>query len=209
MKVIGDFSDLCLSTALTVDGRAYRATWEADPGYVEVPGLTEYRVRVDDAVGAPVVFMRWLVANLNTAGSKDALLEALASHSADGADWAACLARNCEDCSRAFVEGGSVALLALIAADAAYKGHGVGTPLAKAFAIAVLAPRGVRAMWIKPVPLREHAETGIFKPKHDPTTPAFGDAKVRLEKHYESSLDATWTCPDYLRADLSAPEEQA
>jgi GNAT superfamily N-acetyltransferase len=203
MKVIGEFSELAASTPLSVDGDAYRAIWEADSGYVEVPGLMEYRVRVDDAAGAPVVFMRWLVADLNAAGSKDGLLDALASHSPDGADWAACLARNCEDCSRSFAEGGSVALLALIAADPAYQGHGVGTPLARAFAEAVLAPRGVRAMWIKPVPLREHAETGIFKPKYDPATPAFDAVKARLERHYERSLDAAWTCPDYLRADLT------
>ena len=95
-----------------------------------------------------------------------------------------------------------MALLSFIVNDPAYKGRGVGTPLARAFANSVLASHGVRAMWIKPVPLREDSATGIFKPKYDPSSEAFGEAKERLEKHYERSLDASWTCPDYLRADV-------
>jgi GNAT superfamily N-acetyltransferase len=207
MKVIGEFTESAESSRLIVEGQTFTALWEADPGYVEIPGLTEYRVQVNDVGGEPVVYMRWLVADLNAAGNKEGLLESLASHSPDGADWAACLARNCEDCSRAFVEGGSVALLALIADDPSHRGQGVGTPLARAFAQSVLAPHGVRAMWIKPVPLREHAETGIFKPKYDPASQVFDDAQARLQKYYQRSLDAAWTCPDYLRADLAPPSD--
>ena len=207
MKVIGEFSEAATKTPLCIEDQTYSALWEADSGYVEVPGLSEYRVRVDDAQGVAVVFMRWLVADLATTGNKDGLLEALASHSPDGADWAACLARNCEDCARAFTEGGAVALLALIAAAPEYIGHGVGTPLARAFAQTVLAPRGVRAMWIKPVPLTENAETGIFKPMIDPRSPGFDAAADRLKKHYERSLHAAGACPDYLRADLLPPEK--
>lgn len=203
MRVIGDFTQDSQCEPLLVDGHAYRATWESDPGFVEIPGLTEYKLRVDDETGNAVVFMRWLVADINITGGKDGMLEALECHSPDGADWATCLAKSCQDCPPALIEGGAVALLALIASAPARQGHGLGTPLAKAFARAVLVPRGVRAFWIKPVPLTEHAATGFFKPQHAPDTAAFHDAKDRLEKYYECSLDAEWTCPDYMRADLT------
>jgi len=55
------------------------------------------------------------------------------------------------------------------------------------------------------MPLKQHVVSGFFKPEHDSDTPAFQTAKDRLEKHYQRSLDADWTCPDYLRADLTPP----
>lgn len=208
MKVIGDFSEDSQCVPLLVDGHRYLATWESDGGYVEIPGLTEYKVRVDEDNKSrqPVVYMRWLVADIHATGGKEGLLDALECHSPDGMDWAACLRKNCHECSDSVIAGGAIALLALIAAAPGQQGHGLGTPLAKAFAQAILTPVGVRAIWIKPVPLKEHEATGFFKPEHATNSPAFLYAKDHLEKHYERSLDAAWTCPDYLRADLTPLE---
>jgi GNAT superfamily N-acetyltransferase len=205
MKILGDFTEDSHCDPLPLDGNTYSATWEVDGGFVELPGLTEYRVLVTEASGDTVAAMRWLVADIELAGGKEAMLDALESHSPDGADWADCLRRNCETCPTYIVEGGAVALLKLIAAAPAFQGQGIGTRLAKAFGDAVLAPRGVRAIWIKPMPLKQHAVSGFFKPEHDSDTPAYLTAKDRLEKHYQRSLDADWTCPDYLRADLTPP----
>lgn len=205
MKVIGEFTENSQRDPLVIDGKAYTVTWEADGGFMEIPGLTEYRVRVDEEGGNTVAAMRWLVANIAEAGGKEGVLEALEGHSPDGADWAACLKRNCQACPTYIIEGGAVALLQLIACVPEYQGQGIATRLAKAFGDAVLSPRGVRAIWIKPVPLQEHAPTGFFKPVHASDAPAFLQAKDRLEQHYVRSLDANWTCPDYLRADLTPP----
>lgn len=207
MKVIGEFTENSRRQPLLADGRPYVATWESEPGFVEVPGLTEFRVRVDDEAGNAVLYMRWLLADIRLAGGKDGVLEALECHSPEGGDWAACMKRNREHCPPSVMAAGAIALLALIASPPAYKGRKLGTPLARAFAEAVLAPRGVRAFWIKPVPLTEHAATGFFKPPHEPDSIAFHQARERLEKHYERSLDAEWTCSDYLRVDLVPPEK--
>lgn len=206
MKVIGEFTADSQRETLQVDGRPYVATWEASAGYVEVPGITEYAVRVDDAAGNDLVYMRWLLVDMGVTGGKDGTLEALESHSPVGDDWAACLRRNCEQCPPSLMQAGAIALLALIASPPEHQGHGLGTPLARAFAQTVLARRGVRAFWIQPMPLVEHAATGAFKPKHQTDSPLFDQAKGRLERHYERSIDAKWTCPDYLRVDLVPPE---
>ena len=207
MKVIGVFTESSRREPLFAEGRPYSANWESEPGFVEVPGLTEFKVRVDDESGNAVLYMRWLLADINRAGGKDGVLDALECHSPEGEDWAACMRRNRERCPPSVMEADAIALLALIASPPAYQGRRLGTPLARAFAKKVLAPRGVRAFWIKPVPLMEHAETGFFKPPHEPGSTAFHQAQDRLEKHYERSLDAEWTCPDYLRVDL-APSEK-
>ncbi len=207
MKVIGEFSRQSRHKPLEYDGRSYRATYEAEPGYVEIPGISEYKVRVDDPAGEPVVYMRWLVADLDKVGGKTGLLEALESHSQTGADWAACLAANCRKCSQGIGEHDAIALLAFIASADAYHGRGLGTPLAKAFAETVLAAKGVHAIWVHPFPLQEHPATGFFKPLFAPDSPAFREAQDRLEKHYERSLGAETTCPDYLRADLPSAKK--
>lgn len=206
MKLLGEFSADSRRDALSVDGRRYAATWESAPGYVEIPGLSEITARIDDEAGNDVLYMRWLLVDLGIAGGKDATLEAIESHSPTGNDWAACLRENCEQCPPSLMESGAIALLALIVSPPAQQGHGLGTPLAKAFAQKVLAPLGVRAFWIQPVPLVEHAATGIFKPMHDTDSPTMHQARNRLEKHYERSLDAKWTCPTYLRVDLDQAE---
>lgn len=206
MKVIGEFTEDSQAEALVADGHPYVAMWESSPGFVEVPGITEIRVRVDDEAGSSVLFMRWLVVNLKITGSKEATLEALESHSSTGDDWANCLRTNCEQCPPSLMEADAIALLALIASPPEYQGHGLGTPLARAFAETVLARLGVRAFWIQPVPLVENAATGIFKPEYEPDSPIFEQAKDRLEKHYERSIDAKWTCPSYLRVDLTPAE---
>lgn len=203
MKVVGEFTENSHCLPLEVQGTAYRAIWEADPGYVEVPGVTEYRVEIDDDRGQAAVFMRWLVADLDGVGGKEGLLDALESHSQEGADWAACLRAHCE-CQDKYGAGDAIALLSLIADAPDFKGRGAGTKLARAFADAVLAPRGVRAMWIKPVPLREDAATGVFKPVGDAASSGYAHAQAHLERHYERSLDASWTCPDYLSVELGA-----
>ncbi|MCX7165205.1 MAG: hypothetical protein NTV11_02900 [Rhodocyclales bacterium] len=206
MKVIGEFSEDCVRETLRADSRPYVVTWESSPGLVEVPGITEFAVRVDDEAGDAVLYMRWLVVDIIITGGKEGTLEALESHSATGDDWAACLRRNCEQCPPSLMEAGAIALLALIVSPAAYQGQGLGTPLARAFAQTVLARLGVRAFWIQPMPLVENAATGIFKPQHEPDSPKFDQARDRLEKHYEDSIDAKWTCPNYLRVDLTPPE---
>lgn len=203
MKVIGDFTEDSQRGELLADGRRYAATWEATPGYVEIPGITEFAVRVDDEAGNDVLYMRWLVVDLGVTGGKDGTLEALESHSPVGDDWAACLKANCEQCPPSLMEAGAIALLALIVSPPAVQGHGLGTPLARAFAEKVLAPLGVRAFWIQPEPLVEHPATGLFKPMHDAGSPKQDLARGRLERHYERSIDAKWTCPSYLRVDLA------
>jgi len=206
MKVIGEFAEGSQRETLLADGRRYVATWESSAGYVEVPGITEIKVQIDDEAGGTVLYMLWLLVDMKITGGKAGTLEALESHSPTGSDWAACLARNCEQCPPSLLEAGAIALLALIASPPACQGHGLGTPLARAFAETVLARFGVRAFWIQPMPLVEHAATGVFKPKHDAGSLKFDQAKDRLEKHYERSMDAKWTCPDYLRVDLAPPE---
>ncbi|MCX7155096.1 MAG: hypothetical protein NTW45_01465 [Rhodocyclales bacterium] len=208
MKVIGEFTEDNQRESLLADGHRYVATWESSAGYVEVPGITEIKVQVDDEVGDAVLYMRWLLVDIRITGGKDGTLEALESHSPTGNDWAACLRRNCEQCPPSLLEAGAIALLALIASPHARQGHGLGTPLASAFAETVLARFGVRAFWIQPMPLVEHAATGIFKPANEVDASKFARARDRLEKHYERSMDAKWTCPDYLRVDL-APSEKA
>ena len=203
MKVIGDFTDESRREGLLADGRRYVATWESSAGYVEVPGITEIKVQVDDEAGDAVLYMLWLLVDIKTTGGKDGTLEALESHSATGSDWAACLRRNCEQCPPALLEADAIALLALIASPPARQGQGLGTPLASAFAETVLARFGIRAFWIQPMPLVEHAATGVFKPTQEANPKKFDQARVRLEKHYERSMDAKWTCPDYLRVDLA------
>ncbi|MDP1610274.1 MAG: hypothetical protein Q8M11_04410 [Sulfuritalea sp.] len=207
MKLVGEFSASSQREALCADGRQYLATWESTPGYVEVPGITELAVQVDDEAGNAVLYMRWLVVDLGITGGKDATLDAIESHSPVGNDWAACLRANCEQCPPSLMESRAIALLALIASPPACQGHGLGTPLARAFAHKVLVPLGVRAFWIQPVPLVEDATTGIFKPMHAADSPRMDQARDRLEKHYEQSMDAKWTCPSYLRVDLASPEE--
>jgi hypothetical protein len=207
MKVIGDFTEDKQREALLANGRRYVATWESSAGYVEVPGITEIKVQVDDEAGDAVLYMRWLLVDVKTTGGKDGTLEALESHSATGSDWAACLKRNCEQCPPSLLEAGAIALLALIASPPARQGYGLGTPLASDFAEKVLTRFGVRAFWIQPMPLVEHAATGVFKPTHEVDASKFAMAKDRLEKHYERSMDAKWTCPDYLRVDIASLQE--
>ncbi len=206
MKYIGAFSEARQREALHANGRAFWTTWESEPGFVEVPGLTEYRVRVDDDAGKAVVFMRWLTADIGIAGGPEGVLEALESHSGEGEDWAACLRQNREQCPPAGMQTGAIALLALIASTPEYLGQGLGITLARFFAEQVLAARGVRAFWLQPVPLEKHAKSGLFKPRYERDSAAFRQASKRLERYYERSLDAKWTCPDYLRVDLVAPE---
>ena len=207
MKVIGEFAKDSQHEALLADGRRYVATWESTAGYVEVPGITEIKVQVDDEAGNAVLYMLWLLVDIRTTGGKDGTLEALESHSATGSDWAACLRRNCEQCPPSLLEADAIALLALIASPPERQGHGLGTPLASAFAETILKRFGVRAFWIQPMPLVEHAATGVFKPTQEVDASKFDQARVRLEKHYERSMDAKWTCPDYLRVDL-APQSR-
>lgn len=202
MKQIGEFGASSRRDTLRADGRQYAATWEATEGYVEVPGITEFAARVDDEAGNAALYMRWLVVDLGITGGKDATLEAIESHSPTGNDWAACLRENCEQCPPALMETGAIALLALIVSPPAAQGQGLGTPLARAFAQKVFAPLGVRAFWIQPMPLVEDVATGIFKPMHQMDSPKMDQARDRLEKHYEKSIDAKWTCPNYLRVDL-------
>lgn len=202
MKIIGGFTRHSRREPIAVDGKTYAVTWEAEPGYVEIRGISEVKLRVDDDAGQPVVFMRWLVADVRAIGGKEEVFDALESHSPDGADWSACLRRNCAQCAEDVETVSAIALLSLIVTASPYQGRGLGTPLARAFAEQVLGRSGVSAIWIKPVPLREHPTSGVFKPLFDPDTAAFRVAKDRLERHYESSLDAKWTCPDYLRVDL-------
>ncbi len=207
MKVIGDFSKRSRVGSLDAEGRTYRLRWEREAGYVSVAGISEVKTRIDDDAGQPVVFMRWLVADFRKVGGPDGLFDALESHSPDGADWASCLRRNCRAGQADMSAIRAIALLSLIATTPPYQGRHLGTPLARAFAETVLRRLGVHAIWIKPVPLREHQDTGMFKPVYDTDTAAFQMAKDRLERHYQRSLDAKWTCPDYLRVDLdrSAP----
>ena len=207
MKVIGEFTEDSQRETLRADGRLYVATWESSPGFVEIPGITDFSVRVDDEAGNAVLYMRWLLVDINVTGGKGGTLEALESHSPTGDDWAACLRRNCEQCPPSLMEADAIALLALIVSPPAYQGHGLGTPLARAFAETVLARFGVRAFWIQPMPLVEHEATGIFKPEHEPDSPKSDQARGRLEKHYERSIDAKWTCPNYLRVDLTPSEK--
>jgi hypothetical protein len=207
MKLVGEFSASSRRETLRADGRQYLATWESTSGYVEIPGITELAVQVDDEAGNAVLYMRWLVVDLGVTGGKDATLDAIESHSPVGNDWAACLRANCEECPPSLMEAGAIALLALIASPPACQGHGLGTPLARAFAQKVLVPLGVRAFWIQPVPLMEHAATGVFKPMHEAGSSRMDQAQSRLEKHYELSMDAKWTCPSYLRVDLDQDEE--
>ncbi|OHC68698.1 MAG: hypothetical protein A3H93_17285 [Rhodocyclales bacterium RIFCSPLOWO2_02_FULL_63_24] len=202
MKLIGEFTANSQRDTLRADRRQYVATWEATPGYVEIPGITEFAARIDGEAGNAVLYMRWLVVDLTITGGKDATLDAIESHSPVGNDWAACLRANCEQCPPELMAAGAIALLALIASPPAYQGRGLGTPLARAFAQKVFAPLGVRAFWIEPMPLVEHAATGIFKPMHAADSPTMDQARDRLEKHYERSIDAKWTCPHYLRVDL-------
>lgn len=206
MKLIGEFTDNCRRESLLADGHHYVATWEIAPGYVEVPGISEIAVRVDDDAGQPVVYMRWMVADLRITGGKDGVLDALESHSPTGDDWANCLRTNCEQCPPSLLEAGAIALLALIVSPKARQGQGLGTPLAVAFAGKVLAPLGVRAFWIQPLPLVEHVATGVFKPMHGVDSAKQQQARDRLELHYERSMEAMPTCPNYLRVDLAAPE---
>lgn len=209
MKVIGEFTENSQRESLQADGRRYLATWEATPGFVEIPGITEFSVRVDDEAGDAVLYMRWLLVDMSITGAKDSTLEALESHSPVGDDWAACLRAHCEQCPPSLLEAGAIALLALIVSPPAYQGHGLGTPVARAFAEKVLAPLGVRAFWIQPMPLVEHAATGVFKPMHQADSSIRDQARDRLEKHYERSMDAKWTCPNYLRVDLTPPTPAA
>ena len=202
MKVFGEFGENSRHATLLANGRTYPATWVAAPGYVEIPGLTEFNVRVDDESGEGILYMLWLVADIGLTGGKEGVLEALESHSQEGADWAACMQRNRDHCPPAVMAAEAIGLLSLIATPPGRQGRGLGTPLARAFAGTVLAPLGVRSFWIKPVPLAEHPASGFFKPQHAPDSAAFRDASNRLEKHYEQSLDAEWTCSDYLRVDL-------
>ena len=202
MKLIGEFTASSQRDTLRADGRRYVATWESTPGYVEIPGITEFGVRIDDEAGNAVLYMRWMVVDLGITGGKEATLEAIESHSPVGDDWAACLRANCEQCLPSLMEAGAIALLALIVLPPAYQGQGLGTPLARAFAQKVFAPLGVRAFWIQPLPLVEDAATGIFKPMHEVDSPIMDQARDRLERHYERSIDAKWTCPHYLRVDL-------
>lgn len=206
MKVIGEFTDQCQHETLVCDGRDYRATWEASGGFVKVPGITEIAVRIDAPGGEPVLYMRWLLVDVSMTGGKAETLAALESHSPMGEGWARCLQRQCEQCPPSLLEGGAIALLALIASPPAHQGTGLGTPLGKAFAQTVLTRFGVRAFWLEPMPLVEHPATGIFKPIRDPDPARVDDARSRLERHYRRSLDAKWTCPNYLRVDLEVPE---
>jgi len=203
MKLFGEFGDDARRATLRAEGRDYAATWLEDPGFVEIPGLTQFDVRVDDGAGAAVLYMRWLVADLRLIGGKEGVLEALESHSQEGADCAACMQRNRDQCPPEVMAADAIGLLTLIVAPAGAQGRGLGTPLARAFAETVLARVGVRSFWIKPVPLAEHPATGFFKPPHEADTAAFREASSRLEKHYERSLDAEWTCSDYLRVDIA------
>lgn len=208
MKIFGEFSTASRREALLVGGHTYEARWEEDTGFVQVPGLTEYNVRIDDDAGDAMVFMRWLVADVEALGGKDGLLEALESYSPDAADWATCLAKNCGDCAPFVVrQHGALALLQLIAAEPHHQRRGLNVPLARAFAETVLVRLGVRAIWIKPVPLAEHPPTGIFKPIDAPDTAAFNEAVERLARHYRRSLDAQPACPDYLRAPLAGKKD--
>lgn len=202
MKLIGEFTASSQRDILRADGRRYLATWESTPGYVEIPGIAEFAAQIDDEAGNAVVYLRWLVVDLRITGGKDATLEAIQSHSPVGDDWAACLRENCEQCPPSLLEADAIALLALIVSPPAYQGRGLGTPLARAFAQKVFAPLGVRAFWIQPVPLVEDAATGVFKPGHQVDSPGMDQARDRLERHYENSIDAKWTCPHYLRVDL-------
>lgn len=206
MKVIGEFTQSSQHETLHVDGRRYVATWESSPGFVEVPGITELTVRVDDEAGNAVLYMRWLLVDIKITGGKSGTLEALESHSSTGDDWATCLRANCEQCPPSLLEAGAIALLALIVSPPEYLGHGLGTPLARAFAERVLSRFGVGAFWIEPMPLVEHAATGIFKPMHEANSLKSDQARDRLEKHYERSIGAKWTCPNYLRVDLTPAE---
>lgn len=204
MKVIGEFTEHCQHEPLRSDGRTYRATWEASGGFVEIPGITEIAVRIDDADEDPVLYMRWLVVDLAITGGKAGTLAALESHSPIGEGWAKCLQAQCAQCPPSLLEGGAIALLALIASPPAHQGTGLGTPLGKAFAQVVLTRFGVKAFWLEPMPLVEHPATGIFKPIRDPDPARVDDARFRLERHYQRSLDAKWTCPNYLRVDLAS-----
>lgn len=206
MKVIGEFTENSRRENLLAEGRPYVATWETAPGYVEVPGISEVAVRVDDKTGQPVVYMRWMVANLRITGDKEATLDALESHSPAGDDWAKCLRTNREQCPPSLLESGAIALLALIASPSARQEKGLGTLLAVAFAEKVLAPLGVRAFWIQPLPLVEHVATGVFKPMHAADSAKQQQARFRLEQHYERGMDAMPACPNYLRVDLATPE---
>jgi hypothetical protein len=205
MKIIGQFTEDAQRVSLSVNGQEYTAIWEDDPGFVDLPGLTEIKARIDatdDSTDGPVLIMRWLIADITIAGGKQGVLEALESFSHEGSDWAECMRMNRDNCPPSVMRAGAIALLSLIASPPAAQGQGLGTPLARAFAETVLAARGVRSFWIKPVPLVEHPATGFFKPEHDVDSVAFSEASERLELHYERSLDAEWTCPDYLRVDL-------
>jgi hypothetical protein len=205
MKIIGKFTEDAQHVSLSVNGQEYKAIWEDDPGFVDLPGLTEIKARIDDKAGDPVLIMRWLIADITIAGGKQGVLEALESFSHEGSDWAECMRMNRDNCPPSVMRAGAIGLLSLIASPPASQGHGLGTPLARAFAETVLTRHGVRSFWIKPVPLVEHPATGFFKPEHDIDSPAFSTASERLELHYERSLDAEWTCPDYLRVDLVPP----
>lgn len=202
MKAFDSFSRNCAHAALVVKGQAHAARWETDPGYVEIPGIERFKVRVDDETGKTMLYMSWLLVDIDGVGGKGRVLEALESYSLEGHEWAACMQKNRDRCPASVMEGGAIALLALIVSPPEYQGHGLGTALARAFADTVLAPRGVRAFWIKPVPLTQNADSGIFKPGVSTKSAAFSEASSRLEKYYERSLDAEWTCSDYLRVDL-------
>jgi hypothetical protein len=205
MKVLEEFTENCRQETLYADGRAYLATWEASPGFVEVPGISEIAVRVNGTDEQPILYMRWLVVDLRTTGGKEATLEALESHSLIGNDWATCLKAQCEQCPPSLLENDAIALLALIASPPAHQGTGLGTPLSKAFAQQVLTRLGVRAFWIEPVPLVENPATGIFKPLRDPDQNKVDDAQSRLQSHYQRSIGAKLSCPNYLRVDLDPP----
>jgi len=76
MRLFGKFGEEARSATLRADGRDYAATWMEDPGFVEIPGLTQFDVRVDDAAGEAVLYMRWLVADLRLIGGKEGVLDA-------------------------------------------------------------------------------------------------------------------------------------
>lgn len=203
MKAIGSFSANSQQTTLVANGCAYAALWEAEPGNVEIAGIEEFKVRVDDEAGQAMLYMNWMLVDVARVGGKDEVLDVLESHSLEGHEWAGCMKENRDRCPPSVMAGGAIALLTLIVSPTEYQGQGLGTPLARAFADAILAPRGVRAFWIKPVPLAEHPDSGFFKLEFPVKSAAFSEASSRLERHYERSLDAEWTCPDYLRVDLT------